>query len=128
MTRFRPSNPNRGPRRKSARPSRDRTVRCSLRGTIDSLDVSARRFSLRVRSANGGGRGLVGNTVAIDASEADLRIPDGDGDRRATLKDTFPGNEVEVKATRVAGRGLVARVVTHLGPEMPAGGLRRLWV
>ncbi len=99
-----------------------------MRGTVVELDVEGQRVVVRVATASRSARRLIGETVPVSLDGARLRLPDADGDRSTSLRDVFPGNEVEVRlaARREAG-ALVARSLSHLAPDMPIGGLRRLW-
>lgn len=99
-----------------------------MRGTVVELDVEGQRVVLRVTTASRPARRLIGETVPVSLHGARLRLPDADGDRSTSLRDVFPGNEVEVRLSRRGESGeLVARALSHVAPEMPVGGLRRLW-
>lgn len=103
-----------------------------MRGVIDELDPAGGFLTLRVVSGARAGRRLIGRTVRVDATEARFDVPDADGDRSRSLRDAFPGNDVQVRFTADAPLGegeplLRASRLTHHGPDMPVGGLRRLW-
>lgn len=122
------SNPNSGPTRRSARPG-PKNRRGWIRGIVDEVDPGACTLRLRVNDGSRVGRRMLGETVLIDAGNAELALPDADGDRGQSLRDVFPGNELEV---RFSGdhrdrEALNAVKVLHRGPQMPVGGLRRLW-
>lgn len=122
------SNPNSGPTRRSARPG-PKSRRGWIRGVVDEVDPGSRRLKLRVRDGSRVGRRMLGETVLVDAANAELTLPDADGDRGQSLRDVFPGNELQIRFTddRSDREGLRAVKILHRGPRMPVGGLRRLW-
>ena len=122
------SNPNAGPLRHSDRPG-PKAKRGWVRGVVDEIDPAGPSLKLRVNQGSRRGRRVLGQTVDIDASDAELVLPDGDGDGSASLRDIFPGKDVEVRFSSIDGNGrsLHATKVSYLGPDAPAGGLRRLW-
>ncbi len=120
------TNPNAGPTRRSARPG-PRRVRGWVHGVVDSLDPDQGLIAVRVTGGSRAGRRMLGETVEFDAAGAELVLPDADGDRSSSLRDVFPGNEIEVRFSAADDGGLEARRIRHRGPHMPVGGLRRLW-
>ncbi|MGE5409295.1 MAG: hypothetical protein ACM3NV_11870 [Syntrophothermus sp.] len=92
------------------------------------LDADAGRLVVLVAEASRAARRLQGAEVAADLVDAELRVPDADGDRSASLRDVFPGNRVEIRFSGADPAGILnGRTLIHLGPRMPTGGLRRLW-
>ena len=101
----------------------------SIRGIVDMVDPRDATLRLRVQGGSGHGKRWIGREVDVDATVAELAVPDANGDRQVDLRDVFPGNDIEVRFSGAvfSRKGLRARKVTHLGPPMPAGGLRGPW-
>lgn len=77
----------------------EQLVTFRLKGTAVAGDpCSEKVLAMSVRHSNRHARGLVGNEVTLDLSNARLKVADVNGDRARNLDDVATGDEVKVQA------------------------------